>query len=150
MGAKEILNESVILGNNVYKKIVTRGGNVILDLGDLGDAPYAMTYVYNEATGATDAAAGYIYVANNVSRVTFTLPTTAVVGSSIAVVGKGAGGWQLQCNAGQVIHWGDRVTIDGGKVRSGQYKDTIQIMCITADTDWTIIWSAGTPQIETA
>lgn len=96
-----------------------------------------------EASGATSALVGKYYVANNISQVVFTLPATAVFGDKIGFLGKGAGGWKIQCNAGQTIHSAQGNAVSGGYVKSGEFRSGIVIMCITADTDWKIIWSDG-------
>jgi hypothetical protein len=45
-----------------------------------------------------------LYIANNASRVVFTLPSTVAIGTILEVVGKGAGGWKIAQNASQLIH----------------------------------------------
>ena len=60
----------------------------------------------SEVTGTSQSAsvnAGY--VCNNASRVTVTLPSTAAVGDTIKIIGKGAGGWKVAQNASQYIQF---------------------------------------------
>ena len=79
------------------------------------------------------------YIANNSSEVVFTLPTTAAVGAVINVVGKGSGGWKIEQNAGQSINIGDTASTSGtgGNVSSTNQHDSLQLLCVTADTLWT-------------
>ena len=85
------------------------------------------------------------YVANNGSLVTITLPSTAVFGSMVAVVGKGAGGWRVAQNAGQQIFIGTQNTTAGvgGHLDSSATRDSIFLLCTTADTTWTAITAWG-------
>lgn len=79
------------------------------------------------------------YVANNVGLVTLTLPAIAPFGTTISIVGKGAGGWRIAQNAGQTINIGNSVTSTGitGSVSSTDRTDAIYLLCITANTVWT-------------
>lgn len=101
---------------------------------------------WTEVTGATQAmAADQGYVANRGSLITFTLPATAAFGTSISVVGKGAGGWQINQNAGQNIQVGSvSSTVGaGGSIASTNAFDSIDLLCTTANTTWTV---EGAPQ----
>lgn len=77
------------------------------------------------------------YILNNAALVTATLPSTAAVGDLVWIIGKGIGGWRISCNAGQVIHFGNRDTSVGGFLDSTNQYDAIQLLCTAADTDWT-------------
>lgn len=85
------------------------------------------------------------YIANNIARLNYTLPATAAVGDRFGICGKGAGGWRVVQNAGQRIHFGTLVTLTGagGYAESDDYRDVVHIICITANTDFKIIWSCG-------
>jgi hypothetical protein len=85
------------------------------------------------------------YIANNAALVTLTLPSTATVGSQIFVTGEGAGGWRIAQNSGQIIHFGNTDTTTGtsGQLNSTHRRDTLQLVCVTADTDWNIVTSIG-------
>ncbi len=94
-----------------------------------------------EVTGTSQALAiNTGYIANNVGLVTLTLPLTAAQGSVITIVGKGAGGWKIAQNASQLIHLGSSVTTTGvgGSLASTNQWDVIEIVCITADTTWSL------------
>ena len=85
------------------------------------------------------------YVTNNVGLVTLTLPVTAAFGSSQTVVGLGAGGWLIAQNAGQNIQVGNQTTTIGvgGSLASTNRYDSIDLLCVVADTTW-VTW--GAPQ----
>ena len=83
------------------------------------------------------------YIANNAALVTLTLPATSVVGDEIDIIGKGAGGWKVQCGGGQTIVMGSSTTTSGGSVASTQAKDSFYMICTVANTEWTI---ASAPQ----
>lgn len=98
-----------------------------------------------EVTSASQAmAADTGYVANNAGLVTFTLPATAAFGTALNVIGKGAGGWIIAQNAGQNIQIGtSSSTIGaGGSVASTNFHDSLQLLCTTANTTWTILGGA--------
>lgn len=85
------------------------------------------------------------YVTNNGSPVQLLLPLTAVFGSILRIVGKGAGGWLITQNAGQTIVLEGSTTTAGvtGTLGSSTSKDTVELLCTTADTVWTIIDGNG-------
>lgn len=101
---------------------------------------------WNEVTGTSQSmAVNNAYVANNAGLVTLTLPATAVLGDRVKIVGKGAGGWRIAQNSGQVIHFGNQDTTSGvgGRLDSTNRYDNVELVCITANTDWAIISSIG-------
>lgn len=85
------------------------------------------------------------YTANNAGLVTLTLPATAAYGTAISIIGKGAGGWLIAQNAGQSIRLGTSTTTIGvgGSLASTNPSDSINLICTTADTVWTV---SGAPQ----
>ena len=101
---------------------------------------------WTEVTGASQTmAADNGYVANNAGLVTLTLPTTAAFGTVINIVGKGAGGWKIAQGAGQNIQVGATASTVGvtGYIASTNQFDSIELLCTTADTVWTVL---GGPQ----
>ncbi len=85
------------------------------------------------------------YITNSGGLLTMTLPATAAVGTIIEIVGKGAGGWTVAQNAGQTIHkiGASSTTGAGGSVASSAQFDSIEMKCITANTDFVIVDSEG-------
>lgn len=101
---------------------------------------------WTEVTGTSQSASvDNGYIANNAALVTITLPDTAAVGSVVKVVGKGAGGWKVAQNASETIHFGssDTTTGTGGYLQSTNQYDAVELVCITANTDWVVISSIG-------
>ncbi len=105
-----------------------------------------------EVTGTSQAGAiNTGYIANNAGLVTITLPDTAPVGSILRVVGKWAGGWRIAQNASEQIIWNewgvdwtDETTIGvAGHIDSTDDYDAVELICITADTTWTVLSSKG-------
>lgn len=102
--------------------------------------------VWSEVTGTSQAAvSNSAYITNNAALVTVTLPSTASIGDVIIVTGKGAGGWKVAQNASQVIHFGnmDTSTGTGGFLASTLTRDTIHLVCVTANTDWNVYNAIG-------
>lgn len=96
-------------------------------------------FAWSNVTGTSQAMAiTNGYVANNAAQVVFDLPTTAAVGSLVAVQGAGAGGWKVAQGAGQSIllnEGASTVGVTGYLASSGRY-DTVYLMCIVANTTW--------------
>jgi hypothetical protein len=91
-------------------------------------------------SGTTQAAAVNTgYVVGNASQTTITLPATAALGSVVTIQGKGAAGWVLAANTGQVIQVGQTASSTAGSVTSAAAFDSIQVVCITANTTWATI-----------
>lgn len=84
------------------------------------------------------------YIPQNAALTIYTLPTTANVGDVIFINGKGAGGWRISQNTGQVIHGATDTTVgSAGFVASTARYNSIAIVCVTANTEWIIQSSQG-------
>lgn len=95
--------------------------------------------VWNDVSGTTQAAAANNgYIISNASQTTVTLPATAAEGSVFGVQGKGAAGWILQMNTGQVCHFGSSATTSAGSLTSTNQWDSVQIVCVTANTTFAV------------
>lgn len=115
---------------------VTNGAGTITISGGGGG------YTWTEVTGTTQTmTANNGYITNNPALVTLTLPATAALGTTLSIAGKGAGGWKIAQNAGQEIFFGSSATTIGvtGYLQSTQQFDSIELLCITANTQWTVI-----------
>lgn len=100
--------------------------------------------VWNDVSGTTQAAAvNQGYIISNASQTTVTLPATSAEGSTFAIAGKGAAGWILQANTGQVIHYGSSPTSSAGSLTSTNQWDSVTIVCVTANTTFSVIASQG-------
>lgn len=101
---------------------------------------------WTEVTGTSQAmTADNGYIANNAGLVTLTLPVTATIGTALSICWKGAGGWSIAQNAGQSIRVGTSVSTIGvgGSVSSSAAGNSINLICITANTVWE---ACGAPQ----
>jgi hypothetical protein len=138
-------------------------------IGNTGNAPtratltagtnIAITNAAGSITIAASGVAGFIwtvvagtsqamlpnngYITNNAGLVTCSLPASSVVGDEIDIVGKGSGGWLMQCGAGQTIVIGNSTSSVAGSVASTQAKDSLSMVCTVANLEWTVL---GAPQ----
>ena len=84
-------------------------------------------------------------IANRGTLVTLTLPTTAKVGDTFEVVGKGAGLWKIAQNANQLIHFGSGNTSTGvgGSVSATAVYDAIRFVTTVANLEFTVLSLTG-------
>lgn len=116
--------------------------------GQLGAAtvPSGGGFTWNTVSGTSQSAAvNNGYITNNASLVTVTLPSTASVGDIVEIAGKGAGGWKVAQNSGQVIHMDgvDSTIGTGGSLASTVRYDAVRLLCITSNTDWLVLSGIG-------
>jgi hypothetical protein len=169
--ADTVTQHSVLIGgasNTITSLALTNGQ---LAIGNTGNDPTAATLsagtgititnaagsitiaslgggmTWTDVTGTTQAmAVDNGYVADNAGLVTLTLPATAVFGSTINLVGKGAGGWRIAQNAGQSIQFGSAAASTSGvtgHIDSTNRYDCVAIVCTTLNTNWTVMNSVG-------
>lgn len=94
---------------------------------------------WTEVTGTSQAlAVNNGYIANNAGLVTLTLPTTAALGDTIYILGKGAGLWRIAQNASQFINIVSTSTTTGvgGSLTATEQFDCITVRCTTANNGW--------------
>jgi hypothetical protein len=169
-GAATLTANSVLLGNGTSAvSALGAATNGQLIIGSTGVSPVlaaitagAGLSVTNSAGSITIAATGAQtwtdvtgtsaamaidngYVSDNAGLVTLTLPASPVLGSMIRVTGKGAGGWKIAQNAGQLINFGVSTTTTGtgGSLASTNTFDSVTLVCITATTTFNVIASVG-------
>lgn len=95
---------------------------------------------WTEVTGTSASlAVNNGYIANNAGLVTLTLPTTAVLGDTIRIIGKGAGLWKLAQNASQFVNIVNTTTTTGatGSLTATEQFDCLTVTCTTANNGWT-------------
>lgn len=98
------------------------------------------------ASGTQSLAVNNGYITNNgASLVTYTLPGTAAVGSIIEVAGKSTGLWTIEQNGGQTIFFGEVETTPGtgGSLSAILPYDYVKLLCITANTEFSVIGASG-------
>ena len=103
-------------------------------------APIFGSQIVVVVTASQAMASNTIYIANDVSSlVTFTLPTTSAVGDRLSVVGQSSGGWQINQATGQQIQISPSHTTlgGGGSLASTNQYDSLNLICIVANTIWT-------------
>lgn len=117
--------------------------NTLVRNTDLSNYALKTPVFSTSGTSATLVSSGR-YIPQNASLTIYTLPTTASVGDVIFINGKGAGGWRISQNTGQVIHGAtDTTTGSAGYVASTARYNSIAIVCVTANTEWIIQSSQG-------
>lgn len=100
------------------------------------------------ATAAT-ASVNNIYISTSSSRNYLTLPAAATVGDTIRLVGRGQGGWRLVNQANQYVCFGVMTTSTGtaGFIDSTHFRDAIHVLCTSANLEWTVMSSMGSPNV---
>lgn len=73
------------------------------------------------------------------------LPTAIAAGTILRLVGYGSTGWTITQAAGQIIYFGAQATTlgAGGSVSSTNAHDAIELLCVAANTTFTVISSLG-------
>jgi len=102
---------------------------------------------WDEVTATTAVMqANHAYICNNnAAQINLTMPVASAIGDSIQVIGKGTMAWNILQNAGQTIHFISMDTTPGigGSLSSTQRYDCVELVCITANTDWVVVDSEG-------
>lgn len=85
------------------------------------------------------------YIANGVGTLQFSLPAASALGDIVRVAGITAGGWQITQGAGQQIQFGNLLTTAGvgGSLSSTLSGDTVELVCVVADTAWLVLSGVG-------
>jgi hypothetical protein len=103
-------------------------------------------FTWTEVTGlAQTMVANNGYVASNAGQVVLTLPASSVIGDTVKVQGKGAGGWKVAQNAGQTIYFNSSTTTAGvtGYIASTQRYNSVELVCITNTSEWVVNSASG-------
>jgi hypothetical protein len=101
---------------------------------------------WTDVSGLTQAiAVNNSYTANNAGLVTLTLPAASAYGSVVEISGKGAGGWLIAQNAGNMIIFGSSSSTPGigGSIASTGQFDTVRLVCTVVDAVWTVTSCVG-------
>jgi hypothetical protein len=108
-----------------------------------GSAGFTWSSV-TSATNPNSIVAAHGYIAKGAVVVTFVLPASALVGDTFVIAGYG-NLWTLTQNANQSVTLGDMTSTVGvgGSVTATQVKDTMTIVCVTANTEFQALSSIG-------
>lgn len=145
-------NGQLLIGSTGASPVVaslTAGAGITLTpgAGSLQISAAVSGFVWNVVAGTTQAAvAGNGYIANNAGTVTITLPATSVVGATISVTGiNNATGWVIAQNGGNQIFFGNASTTAGagGSLASSATRDSVTLVCMTANATWNVVSSIG-------
>lgn len=147
--AADIIEDQVILvnsGTNNGSKAFQEASPGLFVIGTspitfklMSQTPNISFTWYEITTTTQQMTANNGYIANNAALVDLTLPVSSNVGDVINVVGKGVGGWIISQGTNQQINISPQSTtlgISGSLASTAQY-DSIELVCIAADTIWT-------------
>lgn len=84
------------------------------------------------------------------ARLSMALPATAATGTTIRLVGYAANGWTITQGAGQQIHddaANSTTAGAAGSITSNDRYDTIELLCVVADTTWVVVNVKSNPTI---
>jgi hypothetical protein len=136
-------------GAPAFNSLTSTGGTIAFTPGanSLNLEVAAGGFTWNEITvvGPTSMVVENGYIANNAGLVSLLLPAVASQGATLQIAGKGAGGWKITQNAGQTIHFNSSDTTTGstGSLASTNRYNVVELLCITANTDWLVLSSSG-------
>lgn len=145
-----LANGQIFIGSTGFAPVaatLTAGNGMIITnaagsitLASTGNPPYTEVTLTSQSMAVNNE-----YTANNAGLVTLTLPATANPGDMVIVNGKGAGGWTIAQNSGQLIHYGSLVTTTGtgGSLSSTAQWNNVKLKCVTANTTWVVQTSQG-------
>lgn len=140
-------NGQLLIGNTggtpTLATLTAGGGTTIINSpGSIEVRSSGGGYGWTEVTGTSQTmAVNNGYIANNGAQVDLTLPVGASIGDTLIIQGKGAGGWKISQNVGQKIHFGstDTTAGTGGSLESTHRYDSIELLCITTNTNWAVL-----------
>lgn len=113
----------------------------------LGKSLASSMMTFTIVTANTTLAVDNGYITNSASKLDMTLPAVCAAGKRFRVAGRGTGGWKVKQNAGQVIHVNnvDTTTGTGGSVESNHRYDSLELLCILADTEFVVLGGSHGP-----
>lgn len=143
-------NGQLLIGNGTGYTLSTltasTGISITNAAGSITIASTGGGYTWTVVTGTTQTIAiNNGYICGNAALITYTLPSTAAVGSMFIVQGRDAGGWRIAQNAGQQIIVGSTLSTAGvsGSVSSTNRYDSITLVCVTANTTFAVQAGVG-------
>lgn len=124
------------------KELVYVDSNHKLSSSNSGFTQWTTATVSMNMVGNT----GYLVDIAVPGLLTLTLPAISNLYDVIEISGYSAGLWLLAQNAGQVIHYGNTDTTIGvgGSINAANRYDSIKIICVVPNLEWTVLSSQGT------
>jgi hypothetical protein len=136
--ASDPVGATLTAGTNIG--ITSASGSITIN------ATGSASFSWNDVSSGTQALSvnqGYV-TDNGASLVTYTLPGVAPLGSIIEIAGKSSGGWTITYGSGQIIHMGNETTtVTSGSLSSTNQYDYVKLLCITANTTFSVIGGIG-------
>lgn len=142
-------NGQIPIGNGTDYTVTTitagPGVSIVNAAGSITISGTAASVGWNVVTTNTAMVAENGYIVNSAGAVTLTLPTTATVGSALPIIGINTGLWSIAQNAGQNIQIGNKTSTTGvgGSVSATSGSDSLELVCVVANTTWAVL---GAPQ----
>lgn len=144
-------NGQLVIGSTGADPVVasvTAGGGISIaeGAGSLTISTISGGFPWTVVTDATQAlAVNNAYIGNRGTTITYTIPTTAAIGSVIKITNIGAGLPVIAQNAGESINIvGSTTTVGvGGSLTATEQFDSIELVCIVADTTWNVLSITG-------
>jgi hypothetical protein len=129
---------SLIAGAGI--SVANTSGSIMISATGAGFSWHVVT----SATNPNSLVAENAYIAKGAGSVSFLLPATAAIGDRFIIVGY-SNLWALHQNAMQQIFLGSSATTAGigGSITATNAKDIIEIVCVTTNTEFTIVNSVG-------
>jgi hypothetical protein len=129
--------------NVVGTGAITVSGNAGTNTLTIGSSNPFFTWSVIAANQMAVAQEGYF--TNGGSRVEVQLPTTSAVGDAFVVCDYGGNGWKVTQGAGQQVFLGSSFTTSGatGYLQSIAVGDSVELVCVVANTKWMVIGSMG-------
>jgi hypothetical protein len=86
------------------------------------------------------------YIATSIDPTIFFLPVSGMdAGSTFRIAGFGVNGWKIKQNESQSIYFSTQHTTVGvdGEISSTSPKDSVEVVCVVANTTFSIVSSQG-------
>lgn len=102
-------------------------------------------FTWNNIGASQALVAGNGYFCSSGGALSLSLPIASSVGDTIQVVLNGSTSWTITQGGGQQIRFGNQTTTlgGGGSLASNQQGDSVEIVCMTANTIWCVVDSIG-------
>lgn len=127
---------------------MSQAGSITGGGGGGGSTVILQWNVVTAASNPVQIMVGNGYIPKGAGAVQFLLPAAAAIGDTFAIAGYG-NMWVLNQNAGQSVIVGNVTSMGGvmGSVTATVVSDTMEMICVTANTEFKVIFMMGNPTI---